>query len=374
MSQSFHRGRRLRWTPEIRSMVRETPPLLAEDLIMPYFVVETEDQSFRKEIGAMPGQYQLSLAELEKQVEQAVDDGLKSVILFGIPAVKDEKASGAYAEDGIVQEAVRRLKHRWPSLYVITDVCLCEYMSHGHCGILTPGGAVLNDPTLELLAKTAVSHAAAGADMVAPSDMMDGRVAAIRHALDESGLVMVPIMSYAVKYASAFYGPFREAAESAPACGDRKSYQMDPCNAREAIIEALADLDEGADCLIVKPAGPYMDIIRQVRDAVDVPLCAYQVSGEYSMIRAAGLNGWINEEAVMMESLLGMKRAGAKMLITYFTETPLGEGEVRWDEYLHALAEVGFDEKSEPLQEEPCPNGGRTANRKSLAIRKRSCI
>ena len=204
MSQSFHRGRRLRWTPEIRSMVRETPPLLAEDLIMPYFVVETEDQSFRKEIGAMPGQYQLSLAELEKQVEKAVDDGLKSVILFGIPAVKDEKASGAYAEDGIVQEAVRRLKHRWPSLYVITDVCLCEYMSHGHCGILTPGGAVLNDPTLELLAKTAVSHAAAGADMVAPSDMMDGRVAAIRHALDESGLVMVPIMSYAVKYASAF--------------------------------------------------------------------------------------------------------------------------------------------------------------------------
>mgnify|MGYP000285130147 CR=1 FL=1 len=202
MSQSFHRGRRLRWTPEIRSMVRETPPLLAEDLIMPYFVVETEDQSFRKEIGAMPGQYQLSLTELEKQVEKAVDDGLKSVILFGIPAVKDEKASGAYAEDGIVQEAVRRLKHRWPSLYVITDVCLCEYMSHGHCGILTPGGAVLNDPTLELLAKTAVSHAAAGADMVAPSDMMDGRVAAIRHALDESGLVMVPIMSYAVKYAS----------------------------------------------------------------------------------------------------------------------------------------------------------------------------
>ena len=269
------------------------------------------------------------LTELEKQVEKAVDDGLKSVILFGIPAVKDEKASGAYAEDGIVQEAVRRLKHRWPSLYVITDVCLCEYMSHGHCGILTPGGAVLNDPTLELLAKTAVSHAAAGADMVAPSDMMDGRVAAIRHALDESGLVMVPIMSYAVKYASAFYGPFREAAESAPACGDRKSYQMDPCNAREAIIEALADLDEGADCLIVKPAGPYMDIIRQVRDAVDVPLCAYQVSGEYSMIRAAGLNGWINEEAVMMESLLGMKRAGAKMLITYFTETLLKQRLVR---------------------------------------------
>mgnify|MGYP000438633926 CR=1 FL=1 len=318
MSQSFHRGRRLRWTPEIRSMVRETPPLLAEDLIMPYFVVETEDQSFRKEIGAMPGQYQLSLAELEKQVEKAVDDGLQSVILFGIPAEKDEKASGAYAEDGIVQEAVRRLKHRWPSLYVITDVCLCEYMSHGHCGILTPGGAVLNDPTLELLAKTAVSHAAAGADMVAPSDMMDGRVAAIRHALDESGLVMVPVMSYAVKYASAFYGPFREAAESAPACGDRKSYQMDPANAREAIIEALADLDEGADCLIVKPAGPYMDIIRQVRDAVNVPLCAYQVSGEYSMLMAAFQNGWLDEKKTIMETMLCFKRAGADGVLTYF--------------------------------------------------------
>ena len=304
MSQSFHRGRRLRWTPEIRSMVRETPPLLAEDLIMPYFVVETEDQSFRKEIGAMPGQYQLSLNELEKILSNAAT----ALHLVRWP---------------------RGWNLRWPDLYVITDVCLCEYMSHGHCGILTPGGAVLNDPTLELLAKTAVSHAAAGADMVAPSDMMDGRVAAIRHALDESGLVMVPIMSYAVKYASAFYGPFREAAESAPACGDRKSYQMDPCNAREAIIEALADLDEGADCLIVKPAGPYMDIIRQVRDAVDVPLCAYQVSGEYSMIRAAGLNGWINEEAVMMESLLGMKRAGAKMLITYFTETLLKQRLVR---------------------------------------------
>ena len=288
-----------------------------------------EEYEMLKESATKISNIENKLTELEKQVEKAVDDGLKSVILFGIPAVKDEKASGAYAEDGIVQEAVRRLKHRWPSLYVITDVCLCEYMSHGHCGILTPGGAVLNDPTLELLAKTAVSHAAAGADMVAPSDMMDGRVAAIRHALDESGLVMVPIMSYAVKYASAFYGPFREAAESAPACGDRKSYQMDPCNAREAIIEALADLDEGADCLIVKPAGPYMDIIRQVRDAVDVPLCAYQVSGEYSMIRAAGLNGWINEEAVMMESLLGMKRAGAKMLITYFTETLLKQRLVR---------------------------------------------
>ena len=325
----FHRGRRLRSSAQIRDMVRDTAPLLAEDLIMPYFVVETDDQSFRKEISAMPGQYQLSLGELEKQVEKAVDNGLKSVILFGIPAQKDEKASGAYAEDGIIQEAVRRLKHRWPELYVITDVCLCEYMSHGHCGILTPAGTVLNDPTLPLLAKTAVSHAAAGADMVAPSDMMDGRVSAIRAALDEAGLVMTPIMSYAVKYASAFYGPFREAAESAPSCGDRKSYQMDPGNRREALIEALADVAEGADALIVKPAGPYLDILREVRDAVELPLCAYQVSGEYSMIRAAGLNGWINEEAVMLENLVAMKRAGARMLITYFSETLLEKRLVR---------------------------------------------
>lgn len=325
----FHRGRRLRSSAQIRDMVRDTAPLLIEDLIMPYFVVETDDQSFRKEISTMPGQYQLSLGELEKQVEKAVDNGLKSVILFGIPAQKDEKASGAYAEDGIIQEAVRRLKHRWPELYVITDVCLCEYMSHGHCGILTPAGTVLNDPTLPLLAKTAVSHAAAGADMVAPSDMMDGRVSAIRAALDEAGLVMTPIMSYAVKYASAFYGPFREAAESAPSCGDRKSYQMDPGNRREALIEALADVAEGADALIVKPAGPYLDILREVRDAVELPLCAYQVSGEYSMIRAAGLNGWINEEAVMLENLVAMKRAGARMLITYFSETLLEKRLVR---------------------------------------------
>jgi porphobilinogen synthase len=253
-------------------------------------------------------------------------------MLFGIPKHKDAIASEAYAPNGIVQRAIRMLKAKWPDLQVVTDVCLCEYTSHGHCGILKEGdtcGEVVNDPTLELLAKTALSHVEAGADMVAPSDMMDGRILAIRETLDKAGYVNTPIMSYAVKYASAFYGPFRDAAGSAPAFGDRKSYQMDPCNAREAIIEALADLDEGADCLIVKPAGPYMDIIRQVRDAVDVPLCAYQVSGEYSMIRAAGLNGWINEEAVMMESLLGMKRAGAKMLITYFTETLLKQRLVR---------------------------------------------
>lgn len=320
MTTPFHRGRRLRRTPQLRSLARQTPPLLVEDLIMPYFVVETEDQAFRKEVASMPGQYQLSLSELEKQVEKAVGTGLTAVLLFGIPARKDEKAGAAYAEDGIVQQAVRRLKARWPQLVVITDVCLCEYMSHGHCGVLMPDGAVLNDPTLPLLARTAVSHAAAGADMVAPSDMMDGRVAAIRQALDESGLTDVPIMSYAVKYASAYYGPFRDAAESAPAAGDRKSYQMDHGNAREALVEARADLAEGADALIVKPAGPYADIIRLVREQVGVPLCAYQVSGEYAMIRAAGLNGWIDERAVMLESLLGLKRAGADMLITYFAE------------------------------------------------------
>ena len=322
---AFHRGRRLRSTPELRTLVRETAPLLVEDLIQPYFVVETQDRNFRKEIGSMPGQFQLSLGELEKQVERAVDTGLHSVILFGIPAVKDAKACGAYADDGIVQEAVRLLKSRWPKLFVITDVCLCEYMSHGHCGILTPEGVVRNDATLPLLAQTAVSHVRAGADMVAPSDMMDGRVAAIRQALDDAGFTGTPLMSYAVKYASAYYGPFREAAESAPSCGDRKSYQMDPANAREALREAYADLDEGADALIVKPAGPYADIIRLVRDHVDVPLCAYQVSGEYSMIRAAGINGWVDERAVMLESLTGLKRAGADTIITYFTETLLAQ-------------------------------------------------
>ena len=297
---------------------------------MPYFAVETDDRHFRREISSMPGQYQLSLDELEKQVEKAVDKGLTAVLLFGIPSVKDEKASGAYAENGIVQQAVRRLRTRFPRLVIMTDVCLCEYMNHGHCGILTPEGRVLNDPTLELLAKTAVSHARAGADVVAPSDMMDGRVAALREALDQAGHTMTPIMSYAVKYASAYYGPFREAAESAPACGDRKAYQMDPGNWREAILEACADAaEEGADALIVKPAGPYGDIIRLVREHTSVPLCAYQVSGEYAMIRAAGMNGWIDEQAVMLESLLGLKRAGAKMLITYFAETLLEKGLVR---------------------------------------------
>lgn len=329
MSRPFHRGRRLRQSPALRALVRETAPILREDLIMPYFVVDSADTGLRKEIAAMPGQFQLSLQMLEEQVARAVDLGLGAVLLFGIPAAKDEQASGAWADDGIVQRAVARLRARFAQLVIITDVCLCEYMSHGHCGILRPDGVVENDATLPLLARTAVSHARAGADIVAPSDMMDGRVAAIRAALDEAGFTATPVMSYAVKYASACYGPFREAAESAPACGDRKAYQMDPGNAREAVLEARADLAEGADMLIVKPAGPYSDILRRVREAEDVPLAAYQVSGEYSMIRAAGLNGWIDERAVMLESLLGLKRAGADMLITYFAEELLRQGLAR---------------------------------------------
>ena len=329
MQTTFFRGRRLRQSEQMRAFFSETAPILRENLIMPYFVVETEDQSFAKEIASMPGQYQLSLPKLVERVERAVDLGLHSIILFGIPAQKDEQASQAYAENGIVQQAVRSLRAKFPKLLIITDVCLCEYMSHGHCGVLTKDGRVLNDPSLEYLARTAVSQAEAGADIVAPSDMMDGRVAAMRAALDEAGLSMTPIMSYAAKYASSYYGPFRDAAESAPACGDRKTYQMNPANTREALREVFADLDEGADALIVKPAGPYSDILRLVRENVDVPVTAYQVSGEYSLIRAAGLNGWVDEERVMMESLLGLKRAGADSIITYFTEMVLEKGLAR---------------------------------------------
>ncbi len=321
---SFYRGRRLRTSQALRQMVRETSPLRPENLIMPYFVVDTDDQGFRKEIGSMPGQYQLSLQELEKQVAKAVDLGLCAVILFGIPKQKDPVGSEGYAEDGIVQKATRLLKKRWPELMVVTDVCLCEYTSHGHCGILSPKGEVLNDPTLDVLSKIALSHVQSGADIVAPSDMMDGRIAALRQSLDGAGFLHTPIMSYAVKFASSYYGPFREAAESTPQSGDRKSYQMDSANVREALREAAADLEEGADFLMVKPAGPYQDIIRLLRDNFDAPLVAYQVSGEYSLIKAAAKMGWINEEAVMMESLLGIKRAGADIIINYFTEKLLG--------------------------------------------------
>ncbi|WP_285905610.1 porphobilinogen synthase [Pseudodesulfovibrio pelocollis] len=317
----FHRGRRLRSSLALREMVRENQ-VRPQDLIMPYFVVETDDESFMKEISSMPGQYQLSLRQLERKVGEAVANGLRACILFGIPAQKDETGSQAYADSGIVQQAIRLLKDRWPQLIVVADTCLCEYTSHGHCG-LVKNGEVLNDPTLNLLARAAVAQARAGADMVAPSDMMDGRVAAIRAALDEAGFVNTPIMSYAVKFASAFYGPFREAAESTPQFGDRKTYQMDPPNAREAMREAAADLGEGADIIMVKPGLPYLDIIRQVRDAFDAPVAAYQVSGEYAMIKAAALNGWIDEQAVVMESLVAFKRAGADLILTYFTEDVL---------------------------------------------------
>jgi len=327
----FHRGRRLRRTPALREMVRETS-LSAADLIMPYFVADTPDETLRSPIPSMPGQFQLSLAELEKEVGEAVKLGLRSVLLFGIPASKDPLGHGAYADDGIVQRAVRMLKKNWPDLVVITDLCLCEYTSHGHCGIIAEGdttGHVLNDPTLELLARTAVSQAKAGADIIAPSDMMDGRVLAIRSALDEAGFEETPVMSYAVKYASAYYGPFRDAADSAPHFGDRRTYQMDPGNVQEAVREMQADIEEGADLFIIKPAGPYLDVLRMVRDNFDVPLVAYQVSGEYSMICAAAQNGWIDRRAVIMESLTGITRAGAKMIITYFAVEALREGWIR---------------------------------------------
>ncbi len=328
-SPTFYRGRRLRQSPAMRDLVRETSPLRPEDLVMPYFVVDCPDEHFCKEIGAMPGQNQLGLAKLEEYVGKAVNNGLKAVILFGIPAKKDPVGSEGYADDGIVQRAVRRLKERFNDLIVITDVCMCEYTSHGHCGLLSNEGEVQNDATLEVLSKIALSHVKAGADIVAPSDMMDGRIQALRRCLDGHGYTHIPIMSYAVKYASAYYGPFREAAESAPKSGDRKTYQMDMANSREALREAQADLEEGADFLMVKPAGPYLDILRQLRDRFSVPLVAYQVSGEYSMIKAAGQNDWIDEEKVIMESLISIKRAGADIIISYFTEELLSKGMVR---------------------------------------------
>ncbi|MCT4535467.1 porphobilinogen synthase [Halodesulfovibrio sp.] len=327
----FFRGRRLRSTAALRALVSEHS-VTAQDLIMPYFVVDTEDTSFRKEIPSMPGQFQLSLNEFEKQLAEAVEAGLRAIILFGIPKCKDATGTEGYAEDGIVQQAVRLAKARHPQLVVVTDVCLCEYTDHGHCGILQhveDDVTVANDSTLALLQKVAVSHAKAGADIVAPSDMMDGRIQALREALDAEGFVNLPIMSYAVKYASAFYGPFRDAAESTPQSGDRKSYQMDPANSREALREATADVLEEADFLMVKPAGPYLDIIRMLRDRFDQPMAAYQVSGEYSMIMAAAQNDWIDLDAVTMESLLAIKRAGADLIITYFAEDLIKRGLVQ---------------------------------------------
>ena len=323
---TFHRGRRLRSSAAMRDLVRESR-LSRNDLIQPYFVVES-DPDFRKPITSMPGQFQLGLNQLVDEVAGAVDAGLKSLILFGIPVHKDPAGSQAYDENGIVQKAIRRLKDRWPELVVVADTCLCEYTSHGHCGLVSPEGMVRNDPTLALLARTAVAQAKAGADIVAPSDMMDGRVAAIRQALDEEGFLNTPIMSYAVKYASAFYGPFRDAAESAPKFGDRKTYQMDPANWREGLREAAADVEEGADILMVKPGLPYLDIIRLVRDNFDLPVAAYQVSGEYSQIKAAAQLGWIDETAVALESLIAFKRAGADLILSYFTQDLLKAGHV----------------------------------------------
>lgn len=309
------RSRRLRSSKNIRNMVRETT-LSVNDFIYPLFVCE--GKGIRKEVTSMPGIYNLSVDEVVKEAKEAESLGIKSVILFGIPDHKDEEGSGAYGSDGIVQKAIKAIKD-YTDLYVITDVCMCEYTSHGHCGHVV-NGDVDNDSTLDMLAREALSHAEAGADMVAPSDMMDGRVAAIRTMLDDNGFENIPIMSYAVKYASGYYGPFRDAADSTPVFGSRKTYQMDPANRREALKEAFQDIEEGADIIMVKPALAYLDIIRDVKDSCVIPVASYNVSGEYSMIKAAAKNGWIDEEKVVMETLLSMKRAGSDLIITYFAK------------------------------------------------------
>jgi porphobilinogen synthase len=309
-----YRGRRLRRTGALRNLVRETS-LHPSQLVLPLFV--RDGKKLRRPVGSMPGVAQTSPDEAVRDVERAASAGVGGVILFGIPDTKDATGSEAWNDEGAVQKAVRLIKQEVPDIVVITDVCMCEYTEHGHCGILE-NGEVDNDATLELLARVSVSHARAGADMIAPSDMMDGRVKAIRSALDDARFSSTPILSYAAKYASAFYGPFREAAESAPKEGDRKGYQMDPGNAGEALREVFTDIEEGADAIMVKPAGPYLDIIRRVKEATGYPVAAYQVSGEYAMIKAAAERGWIDESRVMMESLLGIRRAGADFILTYF--------------------------------------------------------
>lgn len=309
-----YRPRRLRQNERFRRLIRETT-LTVNDLIMPLFVVE--GKNIKNPISSMPGQFQLSVDNAVKIAAEARDLGLSAVILFGIPARKDALGTQAYAKSGIVQKAIKAIKDKVPELLVITDVCLCEYTDHGHCGIVEKG-IIENDATLDLLARIAVSHAEAGVDMVAPSDMMDGRVAELREALDEKDFSHVPIMSYAAKYCSAYYGPFREAAESAPKFGDRRTYQMDPANAMEALREVSMDVEEGADIIMVKPALPYLDILRSIRDEFDLPLAAYHVSGEYAMIKAADQLGWIDGQRVMMETLTCIKRAGADMILTYF--------------------------------------------------------
>jgi porphobilinogen synthase len=309
-----YRPRRLRKNENFRRMIRETK-LSVDDLVFPLFVTTGKD--VKKPISSMPGHFQMSVDHLVKEVQKTKESGIPAVLLFGIPEKKDETASGAFVKDGIIQQAVRRIKDRVPDIIVITDLCLCEYTSHGHCGMIEKDD-VDNDTTLEVLAETAVSHARAGADMVAPSAMMDGQVGAIREALDEAGYENLPIMAYSAKYASSFYGPFREAAESAPKFGDRKSYQMDPANGDEAIREISLDVEEGADIIMVKPALPYLDIIRRAREEFELPIAAYNVSGEFAMIKAAANLGWIDEERAMMESLTSIKRAGADIIITYF--------------------------------------------------------
>ncbi len=308
-----YRARRLRRTETLRRMVREVQ-LDPSDFILPFFV--RPGKQIKKPVASMPGQFQLSVDSLLKELQEPVERGIPAVLLFGIPEKKDPVGSQGYAKNGVVQQAVRAIKDAYPDLVVITDVCLCEYTDHGHCGIIVEGD-VDNDQTLELLARMAVSHASAGADIVAPSDMMDGRIGAVREALDEAGYEWLPIMSYAAKYASAFYGPFRDAAESPPKFGDRRSYQMDPANADEALREVAMDVDEGADLIMVKPALPYLDVISRVRNSFDLPLAAYNVSGEYAMIKAAAQNGWIDGDRCMMEALTSIKRAGADLIISY---------------------------------------------------------
>ncbi len=313
MHSTSFRARRIRGKEIFRRMVRETS-LSVNDLIYPMF--SAFGTGIRKEVSSMPGIHQQSIEHIIAEASEVQQLGIPAVILFGIPEAKDATGSDAYAEHGIIQETIRAIKQNVPGLAIITDVCLCEYTDHGHCGIIKDGD-VDNDATVKLLAREALSHAQAGADMVAPSDMMDGRVAAIRRILDDNGFSHIPVMSYAVKYASGYYGPFREAAESTPQFGDRRSYQMDPANRREALREAAQDIEEGADIIMVKPGLPYLDILRDLRNEYTMPLAVYNVSGEYSMIKAAARNGWIDEERVVMETMLGFKRAGADLIITY---------------------------------------------------------
>jgi len=316
MSFNFERFRRLRNNQAIRNLVRETH-LHKHDLIYPLFVVEGEN--IKEEVPSMPNVYHFSLDRLEEEIKEIVDLEIQAVIIFGVPKEKDELGTEAYNEEGIVQRAIRKIKKLAPNLLVIADTCLCEFTSHGHCGIIKEE-KILNDPSLDYLARTAVSQARAGADIIAPSNMMDGFVEAIRYALDDTGFSDIPIMSYAVKYASSFYGPFRDAAHSAPQFGDRKSYQMDPANIREALREALSDVRQGADIIMVKPALAYLDVVRAVREQVNLPIAAYNVSGEYVMVKAAAQKGWINERQIVMEMLTSMKRAGADMILTYFAK------------------------------------------------------